>query len=694
MKVLHIVAPRSYRRVVFGMGLAVCLAWTPSAPAQTPAPGSRAEQALQDASAAFRKGDRARVDAALSAVAGHPLQAWVEYWSLSLRLHEVPASDIRAFLQRNAGTYVEDRLRNDWLLQLGRQRDWTNFRAEHAAYRMRDDTEVKCYALLADRLADKSALAATTAAADEVRRLWHAQREADDGCALAAQELHTAGRLPALEVWKKARLAVDSNRPRAARVAIGLVAPEAVAAFDEVFKQPERWLKGRVTAPGRARKELVLLALIRWGASDLGAAQTALDQKWSVHLTAEERNWAWGALGRQAAQKLQPDALETFANVARPADLSDDMLGWWTRAALRAGKGPQWSTVLKTTEALSDLAKTDSTWAYWRARALLALAATERTDTAQRHRAEAEQMLQRIAGPFGFYEQLALEQLGKPIVLPPPPPPLSDSERQQARQNAGLQRALLAIRSGLRSEGVREWNYHTNLVNADGQAGGMPTRELLAAAQLACDAGVWDRCINTSDRTRGEFDVAQRYPMPFRDSVVRRSQDIALDPAYVYGLIRQESRFVMDARSVVGASGLMQVMPATAKWTARKIGMAGFTPDQISDRDTNIAIGTGYLKLVLDDFQGSLPLAAAAYNAGPSRSRNWRAPGGTGPDLEGAIWAENVPFAETRDYVKKVLANTTVYAAVLTRQPQSLRERLGTVGPRRGSAPEESRDLP
>jgi soluble lytic murein transglycosylase len=182
--------------------------------------------------------------------------------------------------------------------------------------------------------------------------------------------------------------------------------------------------------------------------------------------------------------------------------------------------------------------------------------------------------------------------------------------------------------------------------------------------------------------------------MPFRDQVVRRSQDIALDPAYVYGLIRQESRFVMDARSVVGASGLMQVMPATAKWTARKLGMTGFTADQITDRDTNIAIGTGYLKLVLDDFQGSMPLAAAAYNAGPSRSRNWRAPGGTGPDLEGAIWAENVPFSETRDYVKKVLANATVYAAVLTRQPQSLRERLGTVGPRRSAAPDENRDLP
>jgi soluble lytic murein transglycosylase len=146
----------------------------------------------------------------------------------------------------------------------------------------------------------------------------------------------------------------------------------------------------------------------------------------------------------------------------------------------------------------------------------------------------------------------------------------------------------------------------------------------------------------------------------------------------------------MDARSHVGASGLMQVMPATAKWTAKKIGLTGFTPEQITDREVNVAIGTGYLKLVLDDFEGSLPMAAAAYNAGPSRPRNWR----NGPALEAAIWAENIPFHETRDYVKKVLSNTTNYAAILTRQPQSLKARLGSVGPRTSAGAEVNKDLP
>jgi soluble lytic murein transglycosylase len=134
----------------------------------------------------------------------------------------------------------------------------------------------------------------------------------------------------------------------------------------------------------------------------------------------------------------------------------------------------------------------------------------------------------------------------------------------------------------------------------------------------------------------------------------------------------------------------MQVMPATARWTARKLGMNGFSVDQLGEKETNITIGTGYLKLVLDDFSGSMPMAAAAYNAGPGRPRAWR----NGPVMEGAAWAETVPFTETRDYVKKVVSNTTFYAALLTGQPQSLKARLGMVGPRDAAQPGPNGDLP
>jgi soluble lytic murein transglycosylase len=402
-----------------------------------------------------------------------------------------------------------------------------------------------------------------------------------------------------------------------------------------------------------------------------------LSRRWAIQLSAEERNWTWAVIGKQAAQKLQDNAASHFAKVQKDSDLNDDLLGWKVRAALRQG---QWPQVLSATQAMSADHRKDPTWVYWRARALTATA----QDNAQK--LEAQGLLRSIASVRGFYEQLALEELGQPITAPERPMAPTPQEKAAALINPGLQRALYAIQLGLRPEGNREWNYSTNLHTP----GGMNDRELLAAADLACQRQVWDRCINTSERTKEVIDFDQRFPMPLRETVVRRAGEIRLDPAYVYGLIRQESRFVMDARSHVGASGLMQVMPATAKWTAKKIGMTGFTPDQITDREVNVAIGTGYLKLVLDDFEGSMPMATAAYNAGPSRPRNWR----KGPVLEAAIWAENIPFLETRDYVKKVLSNTTNYAAILTRQPQSLKARLGSVGPRTSPVAEASKDLP
>ncbi|WP_444815038.1 transglycosylase SLT domain-containing protein [Variovorax brevis] len=622
---------------------------------------------------AFQRGDKARLTTLLPQARGSVLEPWAAYWELKARLPEASSGEVQDFLARYPGTYQEDRMRNDWLLQLGKMRDWNSFLAMHPGYRMGDDREVNCYAVLA---AASSSGSVTKAQADEVRRSWLAQREADDGCLTAADRMIAAQVMSPNDAWKKARLAIEANRPRAARDAINLVAPDAVPLFDEVNASAPKFLAGRAVVAAKSRKEMVVLALVKIAIADPDMAAQQLENKWGPMLSAEERNWLWGAIGRQAANKLSPMAPGYFANVTKSSDLSDDMLAWKARSALRMG---QWKEVQASIDAMSDDAQQDPTWVYWKARALANYGGDER-------RAQAGALYQSIAGTRGFYELLALEELGQPAVVPTRPAPLTAEEKGAARQNPALNRALYAIAIGLRPEGTREWNYATNLHTK----GGMNDRELLAAADFACQREVWDRCINTSERTKGVIDVEQRFPMPYHDTVVRKSREIGLDPAYVYGLIRQESRFIMDARSGVGASGLMQVMPATAKWTARKIGMSDFSPNQINDRETNITIGTNYLKLALDDFDGSMPLAAAAYNAGPGRPRSWR----NGPTMEAAIWAENVPFTETRDYVKKVLANTTNYAALLSGKPQSIKARLGNVGPRDERIPEVNKDLP
>jgi len=643
---------------------------------------------IVEANDAFRKRDRGRLAALRDATASaqHPLASWVAYWDATARLGELTQTDLDDFYLRWTGTYVEDRLRNDWLLELGRRRDWDNFRNDFARFRMNDDREVTCYALLADHLSGKDV---TTAA----RNAWFAQRDADSGCALMAATLMKARVFKPADAWREARLSMEMNRPRAVTQAAAIANPEAESTVQQLQASAARYLSTKASAAGRDNAELTTLALVKLAASNPESAAQALDTRWERALPADLAAWAWASVAKQSAIRLSSDAPDQYDRADRllakaalkptaEADTvwPDDTLAWKVRAALRANDGAgRWQQVVQAVDAMSPTEQREPAWVYWKARGLEALAKDSQGGDALR--AESRALMNGIAGQLHFYGKLASEQLAQPLALPPSPMALTAPERQAAASNAGLSRALMLIDLGLRGEGVREWNFTLR---------GMGDRELLAAAQRACDREVWDRCINTSDRTRTEIDMQQRFPMPFRQQVLAQTQEVGVDPAYVYGLIRQESRFIIDARSHVGASGLMQVMPATARWTAKKIGL-DYQASQITDRDTNLKIGMSYLKLVLDDFAGSQALAAAAYNAGPGRPRKWR----EGPTLETAAWAENIPLSETRDYVKKVLSNAAYYAALLRGEAVSLAPRLGAgVSRREASAPAANRELP
>ena len=635
---------------------------------------ARNDQAVLDMAQAFKLGDRKQLTQLLPQAKGSLLEPWAAYWEMAVRLDQADKADIESMLARYAGSYQEDRLRAEWLLQLGRNRDWATFRAQLPLYRMADERSIQCYALWSDYLSSGADVA------KQLQELWLAQREPDEACADAAQELIKARNMPAQAAWLRARLGMENDRLKVTMQAVATLDSKWVKTVAAIYQNPASYLNDKLTALRPQTREFVSLALIRLAYLEPQEAALEVDKlRWRAQLTAEERSWIWGVIGKRAAQKSQDNALSYYQK-GRLDQMHEDQVLWALRAALRAG---QWAQVEAAFAALPPAVRADATWVYWHARAVLAQKPSEAART------QALASLQSIAGIRGFYEQLALEELGQRSVLPAKPAPPTPEEKEAARKNPGLQRALHAMALGLRSDGVREWNYSISLHTQ----GGMDDRSLLAAAELACHAEVWDRCINTSERSKALIDMEQRFPMPFKAAVLARAQSIGLEPAYVYGLIRQESRFIMDARSVVGASGLMQVMPATAKWTAKKIGLIDFTPAKLTDRDTNIAIGTGYLKLVLDSFQGSMPLAAAAYNAGPSRARTWRGASGA-PVLEAAIWAENIPFNETRDYVKKVLSNTTLYAAMISGQPQSIKARLGSVGPLDAIAPETGLDLP
>jgi soluble lytic murein transglycosylase len=631
-------------------------------PAANAAAASAGDDVVVDAREALRRKDRVRLASARASLmaSNHPLAMWADYWELNNRLSEATQEELDAFYARWPNTYVEDRLRNDWLLELGHRRDWANLRAEYPKFRMNDDREVTCYALLTRHLQGEDV-------AEEARAAWFAQRDTDDGCGMLGAALVESGKLSPEDVWRKLRLLVEANRGRPARQAASLLGEDIAIAVGDLHDNPQRYLQRKASTRSRSASELTTLALIRSADNDPPATARQLEERWAKALPPDLVTWLWASIGKEAAQKLLPEASDHFQRASLPrggaqVELPDDTLAWKLRAALRANNGAgRWQQVMQAVTAMSRNEQKDSAWIYWKARALKALARDSQDGEALRE--QARTLLEGIASPLHFYGKLAAEELGQPLAFPPRPAPLTAEERVASLEQPGLRRALLLIGIGLRNEGVREWNYSLR---------GMGERQLLAAAQLACDRQVWDRCINTSERTREQVDIEQRFPLPFRAEVLAQAQAMNIDPAYVYGLIRQESRFVPDARSGAGASGLMQIMPSTAKWTARKLGMS-YVPASINERDTNLRIGTGYLKLVLDSFEGSQAMAAAAYNAGPSRPRRWR----EGPALDPVVWAENIPYPETRDYVKKVLSNATDYAAIISGQPQSLRTRLG-----------------
>jgi soluble lytic murein transglycosylase len=276
--------------------------------------------------------------------------------------------------------------------------------------------------------------------------------------------------------------------------------------------------------------------------------------------------------------------------------------------------------------------------------------------------------LKPVSREYSFYGQLALEELGEKISTPTAGFKPSPEDLRVMSANPTVRRALQFYRLDLRVDATREWIWLVR--NLD-------DRQLLTAAEVARRHELYDRAINTADKTEAIHDFGLRYPAPFREILRTRAGQMQLDEAWVYGLIRQESRFITDARSRVGAGGLMQLMPATAKWVAGKMGLRRL--GDVTEVDTNVTLGTYYLKHVLDTLDGYPVLASAAYNAGPGRARAWRP---DGAPIEGAIYAETIPFSETRDYVKKVMSNASYYGHSFSQQLQSIRERLGIIGPR------------
>lgn len=606
------------------------------------------EEVFLAAREAYQQGDANALDAQIALLDGHELLPYVRYWRLRMDIGRVQPQQVKDFLDSVEGTLVADRMRATWMHELAQQRRWAEF-LDESRQLSTWDTELVCYSLQARMALEGNGIAG------EARDLWFTGEPQPESCLPLFDALFEQNLLKPDDVWTRFRLALGSGNRHVAKTVLKYLPaaqrPDS-GTIDTIHRRPQKYVQRSPLPLGdRGETELALYAMYMTARTwpDVAARELARVEK---QFSEEDRDYAWGQVAMAGAWGHHPDAHDWFKRVD-PRRLGDRQLEWRVRAALRSG---DWGDIPACVEAMSPEMQSRARWRYWKARALQVTG----------HQFEANALLASLSNEYSFYGQLAAESLGNTMSF------LPRTYRPDARDVAiiakdpGLQRALAFYRNGMRYEGALEWAW--TIKDYD-------DRQLLAAAALASRNEWYERAIYTAERTRVLHDFELRFPTPYRDLMRAYTEELRLDEAWVYGLVRQESRFVATARSSAGAGGLMQIMPSTAKWIAKRMGLKDHHNELVNRVDTNISMGTYYLRQVMDTLDNHPVLASAGYNAGPSRAARWR----DVKPLEGSVYAETIPFPETRGYVQKVMSNTMYYARLFGNPSLSLRDRLGTV---------------
>ncbi len=580
------------------------------------------------------------------------LAPYAEYWLMLLSINEADNKTIVDFINAYSDYPFSAKLRAEYLKKLGREQDWSSFATEYARYKQ-EEAAVACYA------AEANAVLVDVKSLQNAKALWMQAKEQPSSCNNLFDRMQAANVLTEEDVWTRFRLALTDNRVALAK---GIVQrsktfePTQLKLIDKVIANPTLALTKRTVGFNtRLGRELNLNALNRVAKTNSLQALSLLNPLEDL-ITAEDKRFFYGRLAMYAAQRHEPQAQDWFklaSGDVKANGLTNDQLAWYARAALR---DKNWKNLLAVIAKMDAPQSEEAAWRYWKARAL----------KAQNQMLEANTLFAKLSVERHFYGWLAQDELEGFVTAPLNTYKTSEADVKAIAAIPAIQRAEMLYGLDLLWEAKAEWVMATQAFDDN---------QLIAAAEFASREKWHDLAIITADKTTQLHDFGLRYPTPYRNLMKPAANEQAIDEAWVYGITRQESRFMVSAKSGVGAAGLMQLMPATAKWIASKAGVENFHQGMIHEMDTNIALGTYYLRYTLDLMNGQPVMATAAYNAGPSRAKRWKAD----VPLEGAIYAETIPFTETRTYVQRVMANAHLYAHQLGLKPMTLKQRLGII---------------
>ena len=601
---------------------------------------------------ALRSGDRLQLEQ-LAAVSDprHPLDHYVQYWLLLNRLARpdpIPSAELAAWIASHPDTVPAERLRAQWLRRLATDESWNDYLALFGQH-PNPDEELRCLAQQARlQLGD-------TAVLDEVVAAWQDKITHHPACDSAQRVAVAHGRISEDELWERFHHQIDTRAPQRARVTLSWLGGD-VQALDRLLAKPEDYYERLPDdfAATRAGRELALAALVRIARHNNAPLAYARLLRHEERFSPTQRAWMYAVLGQMGALSRLPQANDWYQRAGNVA-MSPVQRSWRVRAALRAH---DWPLVEQSIDQLQASEQGRPEWIYWRARAR----------AAQGDSQSARQLYQQIAQGHDYFAMLATEELGQPLSIPRQRDEIPSATQARAASDPGLRKALAFYRIGLPVEAYREWIQALR---------GKDREFLLATAHIALQHDLLDRAISTAEMADPGTNFELRFLTPYLDLIRPQALSQQLDLAWIYGLMRQESRFSAPAMSSAGARGLMQVMPETGRLVARRIGLQGYHPRMLNDPQTNVLLGTSYLRMILSDLDEHPVLASAGYNAGPARAQRWRGD----EALEGAIYVATIPIDETRDYVQKVLANKVIYAALFEDRPQSLKAHLGVIPP-------------
>lgn len=491
---------------------------------------------------------------------------------------------------------------------------------------------------------------------EDLTRLWVEPSEAPKVCSALLADVEAQHTPPIRAIWERIYAAFEADKPEFAESMLGYLGTrdrKRLKAWLGALDSPSKYLKSdELSGDTQLNRRIIVDLVMAWSKSEPVKAMRHWLSVQDQYQFGKDRHYdTHRALGMRIAYRRLPEAYELLNSfVANDDDL--ELKEWRVRTALLA---QNWPEVIRSIKRLPKIEQEEDHWAYWEARAL------EQAG----HDDHADEIYKELAGLQSYHGFLSADKLGQPYVLRDEPIVPDPQIVDKLQVLPALLRAREYHRVNVKWEGRREWNSVLETSTPE---------ELLALATLATRWGLHDRAIFAAGRAEQRRALSVRFPVLYQPEVAKASTTNQIDPAWVFGVMRRESAYIADVQSGAGARGLMQLMPRTAKYVAKLQGDSDWDGD-LNDPQTNIGLGTHYLRHVLDKFDNHIALATASYNAGPRRVNQWLPEANMSAD----VWIDAIPYTETRRYVRAVLAYTAIYEWQLNGEAERISDKLDTI---------------